>query len=52
MALVDMLLKIREKYRLNLIVAHVNHNLRDQSVQEENYLRDYCQKNNIMLNVC
>ena len=48
MALVDMLLKIREKYRLNLIVAHVNHNLRDQSVQEENYLRDYCQKKNIM----
>ena len=44
MALVHMLLKIREKYSLNLIVAHVNHNLRKQSVQEENYLRDYCDK--------
>ena len=32
MALVDMLLKIREKYQLSLIVAHVNHNLRMQSV--------------------
>ena len=48
MALVDMLLKIREKYALNLVVAHVNHNLRKQSVQEENYLRNYCEKNNIM----
>lgn len=47
-ALVDMLLKIREKYSLSLIVAHVNHNLRAQSVQEEEYLRNYCEKNQIM----
>lgn len=48
MALVDMLLRIREKYSLNLVVAHVNHNLREQSVQEEEYLRNYCEKNKIM----
>lgn len=48
MALVDMLLKIREKYSLSLIVAHVNHNLRAQSMQEEEYLRNYCEKNQIM----
>ena len=48
MALVDMLLKIREKYSLNLIVAHVNHNLRAQSVQEEEYLRNYCEKKKLM----
>ena len=48
MALVDMLLKIREKYNLSLIVAHVNHNLRKQSVQEEEYLRNYCEKHHIM----
>ncbi len=48
MALVDMLLKIREKYSLSLIVAHVNHNLRKQSVQEEEYLRNYCEKHHIM----
>lgn len=48
MALVDMLLRIREKYFLNLIVAHVNHNLRRQSVQEEEYLKNYCERNNIM----
>ena len=48
MALVDMLLKIREKYNLSLVVAHVNHNLRKQSAQEEEYLRNYCEKNHIM----
>lgn len=48
MALVDMLLKVREKYSLSLIVAHVNHNLRKQSVQEEEYLRNYCEKHHIM----
>lgn len=48
MALVDMLLKIREKYQLSLIVAHVNHNLRKESAQEEAYLRNYCDRNKIM----
>ncbi|HIR48579.1 MAG TPA: tRNA lysidine(34) synthetase TilS [Candidatus Faecimonas gallistercoris] len=48
MALVDMLLKLRDKYSLSLVVAHVNHNLREQSLQEENYLREYCKKNKIM----
>ena len=47
-ALIDMLLRIREKYSLNLIVAHVNHNLRKQSVQEEEYLRNYCEKKKVM----
>ena len=31
MALVDMLLKVRDKYNLNIIVAHVNHNVRKES---------------------
>ena len=48
MALVDMLLRIREKYSLNLIIAHVNHNLRKESIQEEAYLRDYCEKHNVL----
>ncbi len=47
MALVDCLLKIREKYHLSLIVAHVNHNIRKQSMEEEKFLKDYCIQNNI-----
>ena len=48
MALVDMLQRIRPKYSLQLIVAHVNHNLRAQSVQEEEYLKNYCKRHQIM----
>ncbi len=48
MALLDMLLKIREKYQLSLIVAHVNHNVRKESFIEEEFLKDYCQKNNVI----
>lgn len=42
MALVDMLLRIREKYSLKLICAHVNHNVRSESKLEEEYIRKYC----------
>lgn len=48
MALVDMLLKIRDKYQLSIIIAHVNHNVRKESYQEAEFLEDYCAKNNLV----
>ena len=30
-----------------LIVAHINHNIRKESYEEENYLNAFCEKNNI-----
>ena len=48
MALVDMLLKIREKYELSLIIAHVNHNVREESYEEAEYVKKYCESNNIV----
>ena len=48
MALLDMLLKVREKYHLFLIVAHVNHNVRRESYQEAIFLKDYCEKNHLI----
>lgn len=48
MALLTMLLKIREKYNLKIIVAHVNHNVRRESIKEEEYMRDYSSKNNLV----
>ena len=48
MALVDMLLKIREKYRLSLIIAHVNHNVREQSLIEAEYMKKYCEENKLL----
>ena len=48
MALVDMLLKIREKYNLILIVAHVNHNVRKESYIEQEFIKDFCNKHSII----
>ena len=48
MALLDMLLKVRNKYNLSLVVAHVNHNLRVESAEEEAYLREYCKDNDLL----
>ena len=49
MALVDMLLKIRNKYHLSLIICHVNHNLREESKEEEEFIKKYCEENNLVL---
>ena len=48
MALVDMLLKIREKYNLYIIIAHVNHNVRKESFIECDFLKKYCIDNNLI----
>ena len=48
MALVDMLLKVREKYQLQWIVAHVNHNVRSESYDEAIYMKEYCDHNNLV----
>ena len=48
MALVDMLLKIRDKYKLNLIIAHVNHNVRKESYEEAEFMKKYCEENKIV----
>lgn len=47
MALIDMLLKIRLKYNLSLICAHVNHNVRKESYEEALFMQKYCEKNAI-----
>ena len=48
MALVDMLLKVREKYNLSLIVAHVNHNIRSASASELEFVKSYCENNGVI----
>ncbi len=49
MCLIDSLLKIRDKYQLQLICAHVNHNVRRQSTEEEEFIQEYCIKHHVML---
>lgn len=48
MALLDMLMKIRDKYQLSLIVAHVNHNVRKESKEEEQFIKKFCEDNNLL----
>ena len=48
MALLDSLVKIRKKYNLYIVVAHVNYNVRDVSTIEADYVRDYCKENNLI----
>ena len=48
MSLVDMLLKVKEKYHLMLVIAHVNHNVRKESYEEAEYLKQYCIDNSLV----
>ena len=47
MFLLTLLLKVREKLNINLICAHVNHNVRKVSFKEKEFIEDYCNKKNI-----
>lgn len=48
MALVHMLLSIREKYELSIVIALVNYNVRDESTEEADYVRKFAEKNNLV----
>ncbi|MDD6878808.1 MAG: tRNA lysidine(34) synthetase TilS [bacterium] len=47
MALCDILLNIRKKINIKIICAHVNHNLRSESKDEEKFLKSFCEEKNI-----
>lgn len=52
MALLKFFEEYSKKRNLNLIAAHVNHCLRgEESDRDENFVRDYCQKNDIKLEI-
>lgn len=45
MALLDML---KKNLNCKIVCAHINHNIRSQSNEEEKYLKEYCKKENII----
>ena len=49
MALLKMLVELQQKYKLKLIAAHFNHQLRIDSEEESILLDKFCQKENIEL---
>ncbi len=48
MALLYILNEFKKKMGLKLICAHVNHNVRKESDNEEKYVKSYCEENNII----
>ncbi len=48
MALLYILNEVRKKIGYKIVVAHVNHNVRVESYEEAEFLRDYCKKNDII----
>lgn len=48
MCLLYALISLKEKLNLKIICAHVNHNLRKESEVEAEYLKKYCEENNII----
>ena len=42
------LLHVLKEYGLDVVCAHVNHNLREESIEEYEYVEKYCNDNNIL----
>lgn len=49
MVLLEMFMRLRNKYNLNLVICHVNHHKREQSNEEAIFLKEYCLSNNLEL---
>lgn len=47
MVLLKLMESVARREQLSLYVAHVNHQLREESLQEERYLKEYCKEQNL-----
>ena len=51
-ALLSVLLSLKEEFSLNISAVHVNHGIRGEEAQrDEDFVRDFCEKNNVELKV-
>lgn len=48
MCLMYILEKLKKKYDIKIICAHVNHNVRKESKSEQEFLKQYCYEHNIV----
>ena len=46
-SMLHILNKIKEEFNLEIYVAHINHMIREEAVEDEKYVQEYCEKNNI-----
>ena len=47
MALLNLFLELKKEIDLNIVCAHINHNVRKESKDEEKFIRDFCNVNSI-----
>lgn len=47
MCLLDVLRKLKEKLKIEIVVVHVNHSIREEADSETLYIKEYCEKHNI-----
>lgn len=48
MSLLHMLAEAKEKLQINIVCAHVNHNMRIESESEKDFVKDFCTKYGIL----
>ena len=48
MALLNLTIELKKKKNLKLICAHINHNLRKESFEEEKMVKEFCIKNDVI----
>lgn len=48
MALLHLMIKLREKKKIKLICAHVNHNVRSESAAEAVFVEKFCHQNDVI----
>ena len=48
MALLHLLIRLRKEKNINIVCAHVNHNLRVESEDEKIFVENYCKENNLI----
>ncbi len=51
MALLDLVMRLKKELDLVVVVCHVNHNVREESKTEEAYLREFCLKEGLIIEV-
>lgn len=46
-SMLDILNKIKNEFDFEIVVAHINHMIREEAIEDEKYVSDYCKKNDI-----
>ena len=46
-SMLNILNEIKEDFKFEIYVAHINHMIREEAIEDEKYVQNYCDKNNI-----